>query len=133
MERADPRLAIIDRYLSAFEARDVPSLMALSSRATEWHLPGRSDLAGDRYGADDVRSFLEAFLPRLDPIDLRRQDTLTSELHVMVMHDAVVGPMRVNVAGSLLFDIRDGAVLKVFAVVLDLYAFDEVLAAGRPA
>lgn len=128
---ADPRLAIVDRYLPAFEGGDVAALMALSPPAAEWHLPGRSDLAGDRYGADEVRSFLEALLPRLAPIELRRRDTLTSEQHVMVMHDAVVGPDRANVAGCLLFDVRDGHALKVFAVFLDLYAFDEVLS-GAP-
>jgi ketosteroid isomerase-like protein len=123
----DARIGVVDQYLEALQSEDVDRLIDLSAPETEWHLPGRSTLAGDHYGSDDVRSFLTSFLARVKPIEFDPQDMLTSENHVIVMHNAVVGEGRTNVNGCLLFDIREGKVHKVFAVQLDLYAMDEIL------
>ena len=92
-------------------------------------MPGRSDLAGTYEGSQEVQAFLSNVAGRIGKIDIRPQDTMTSEKHVMVIHDARVarGARTHSLAGGFLFDVREGRVLKVFSFTLDLYALDELL------
>lgn len=104
--------------------------MELSATRPEWHMPGRSDLSGTHEGVRAVKAFLSKMAERIGQIDIRPQDTMTSEKHIMVIHDARVirGAHTYSLAGGFLFDVREVRVLKVFGFALDLYTLDELLA-----
>lgn len=126
---SNPRLSRVTEYLDALQSWEIPRLMELSADRPEWHWPGRSDLAGDYEGTEAVRELLSALAARIGPIDLRPQDTLISENHVVVICDPYVerGGKTYSLAGGFLFDVREDKVLKVFSFTLDLYALDELL------
>jgi hypothetical protein len=87
---SDSRLGRVTKYLDALQSWEIPRLMELSAVLPEWHWPGRSDLAGDYEGREAVRELLSVLATRIGPIDLRTQDTLISENHVMVVCDPYV-------------------------------------------
>jgi ketosteroid isomerase-like protein len=55
VERGDPRFGI-----RSIREGDVPAVLAVFSDEITWHVPGRSPLAGDYAGHDEVVGFFQA-------------------------------------------------------------------------
>jgi ketosteroid isomerase-like protein len=126
---AHPNEDLVREGFAAFGRGDMDALRKQYwTEDVRWHLPGRSPLAGDYEGAEQV---LQAFARLFELTG----GTYTAELHDVLANDqhaVALFTSRAERAGKQLTDnqvqishIRDGKIAEVWIQSTDLYAQDE--------
>jgi ketosteroid isomerase-like protein len=125
---ADQNVATMRRAYDAFNTGDMDTLTELMNE-TVWHLPGRSEMAGDYQGTG-------ATLEYFGQLAEKTGGTFRAELqHMAAVGDSrVVGIQRstaerngkrLDVDNCIVFELRDGRVVDGREHFEDLYAWDE--------
>ena len=114
--------------LDAFARGDLAALDDLFADDIDWHVPGRSPLAGDYHGKQEVYGFL-AKTQELSGGTFRLEvhDVLASDDHVVVLtigHAERGGTSFTN-PGVQVVHFRDGKLAESWFHPLDQYAVDE--------
>jgi len=121
-------VAIMQRAYEAFNTGDMNTLTERMDE-TEWHLPGRSSMAGDYQGSG-------ATLAYFGRLAQETEGTFRAELQHMAADgdNRVVGIQRstadrdgkhLDVANCIVFELKDGKVTDGREHFEDLYAWDE--------
>jgi ketosteroid isomerase-like protein len=125
---ASENVATMRRAYEAFNTGDMNTLTELMDE-TVWHLPGRSQMAGDYQGRG-------ATLEYFGQLAQKTEGTFRAELQQMAADsdDRVVGIQRstadrngkhLDVANCIVFELKDGKVKDGREHFEDLYAWDE--------
>jgi uncharacterized protein len=113
----------------AFAGGDVPAVLALFSEDIAWHVSGRSPLAGDYRGHDDVVGFFGALGERSNGtfrLDVHQiLDSGDGTVAVLVTETAQREDARLDVASVHVWQVRDGKVTSFRDFPADAYAMDE--------
>jgi ketosteroid isomerase-like protein len=126
---ADANVAVMRRAYEAFNTGDVDTLTALFDEGAVWHLPGRSSFAADYQGRD-------ATLAYFGQLAQETGGTFRAELEHLAADDDghVVGIHRstgdrngkhLDVADSIVFELKDGRIVDGREHFEDLYAWDD--------
>jgi uncharacterized protein len=111
----------------AFGKGDIPAVVALWAEDIVWHIAGRSPLARDYTGAEEILGFFGQ-LQELSGGSFRLElhDVLASEDHVVALVNeiAVRGDTSMNNPGAHVWHLRDGKATEFWGVSYDLYATD---------
>ncbi len=125
---AHPNEELLRQGTEAFSRGDMDAVAALLADDIVFHVPGRSQLAGDHQGKDQVLSLFA------------RQVQLTGGTFRLEMHDVVANDEHgvvltrttaeregktLDALGVLVFHLRDGKVTEVWVHPYDEYAGDE--------
>ena len=126
-------LALIDRLHAAlggfYAGGDSEPVRALLSEEVEWHVPGRSAIAGDYHGVDAV---LDYFAQRRDlaqrTLRMHPGETLIGGEHIAVLTDgtATIGGVEHRWSTLGLYRIRGARIAACWLLPLDPVAFDAV-------
>jgi len=125
---ADENVATMRRAYGAFNSGDMDTLTELMNE-TVWHLPGRSEMAGDYQGSG-------ATLAYFGQLAEKTGGTFRAELqHMAAAGDSrVIGIQRstaerngkhLDVDNCIVFELKDGQVVDGREHFEDLYAWDE--------
>lgn len=124
----------LHRALGAFYAGgDAEPVRALLTEDIEWHVPGKSPIAGDYRGIDAVVGY---FARRRDlarsTFRMVPKDAMVGEEHVAVLTDgsAVIGGVAWRWSTVGLYRIRGGRVAACWLLPLDQRAFDAIWSSG---
>jgi ketosteroid isomerase-like protein len=126
---AEQNVAIMRRAYDAFNTGDVDTLVEIFDEGADWHLPGRSSMAGDYAGRD-------ATLAYFGQIAEETGGTFRAELKHMTADgdNRVVGIQRstadrngkhLDVSNCIVFEMKDGHMTDGREHFEDLYAWDE--------
>jgi uncharacterized protein len=127
--RADENVATMRRAYEAFNTGDIDTLTEVFDESAVWHLPGRSSMADDYQGR-------EATLAYFGQLAEKTGGTFRAELQHLLGDDdgRVVGIQRstadrdgkhLDVADSIVFQLKDGRIIDGREHFHDLYAWDE--------
>lgn len=132
MERA-AALALLDELHRAFgtfyAGGEAEPVRALLTDDVEWHVPGRSAIAGDYRGVEAVFGY---FRKRRDlarnSFRMFPREVMVGQEHVAVLTDgsAVVGGIERRWSTVGLYRMRDGRVAACWLLPLDAEAFDAI-------
>ena len=125
---AHPNEDVIRRMFEAYGRADTATLRQVLSDHVAYHLPGRSPMAGDYRGRDEVlalwdrqKAYLGGKPYRVEPLG-----TVADDRHVVLLAsgeaDAATGTLRWRAAN--IYELRDGQVVDCRVFVEDLYTFD---------
>jgi uncharacterized protein len=112
----------------AFGKGDIPAVVALWSDDIVWHVPGRSPLAGDYTGAQEIVGFFGQLQERSGgSFSLEMHDLLASDDHVvaLVRETATRGDNSLNNPSVHIWHVLDGKAIEFWAAPYDVYAGDE--------
>ena len=123
-----PNEELIRRGYEAFGRGDIPAVLAVLANDIEWHVSGRSVVAGDYKGHQDVVGFFTKLMEgsggtfRLDV-----HDFTASEDHVVVLtHEtAEQGETALDSNNVHVWHVRDGIATEFWGTAFDQYAWDE--------
>ena len=111
----DPKIAAVQGALAAFADRDIDRMFTFLTEDVSWQTPGRSPIAGDFRGTEQVRGYLElAIRLTADSIRVAPVDILVGREHVAIV---------VDVTGE-----RAGRVLADRAIQIFLFRGDRIAA-----
>jgi uncharacterized protein len=126
MTAQDNRELILGGY-EAFGKGDIPDVVARWAPDIVWHISGRSPLARDYTGAEEVLGFFGA-LQELSAGSFRLEihDVIASEDHVvaLVAEIAERGGNSLTNPSAHIWHVRDGKATEFWAAPYDLYATD---------
>lgn len=127
MESEDSNVARIRQAFDAFRRRDSVVIGRLIGDDTVWRVPGRSSMAGEYRGREEIFEFLRTTAVLTD-------GTYSVDLRSVVGGDEVVaalyratgrrGDRSLDIDQVLVFRFEDGGWAEVLAVPLDPEAFD---------
>ena len=112
----------------AFGKGDIPAVAQLLADDVEWHIPGRSSLAGDYRGRDAVLGFFGEIGARSEgSFRLEIHDLLASDEHVVAIVTEIAhrGDKVLNARGTHVWHLRDGQATEFWGLSADSYAQDE--------
>jgi ketosteroid isomerase-like protein len=125
---AHPDQELIQGGYEAFARGDVPDVLARFSEEIVWHIPGRSRLAGDYRGQDEVVGFFGTLMElsggtfRLDIHDI-----LATDGHVVALvrgHAEREGRQH-SFDAAHVWHVADGKATEFWGLSTDPYADDE--------
>lgn len=125
---AQENAEIIRGGYEAFGKGDIPAVLALFADDVVWHIPGRSPLAGDYNGAQEVLGFFGQLQERSGgSFRLEMHDLLASDDHVVALINEVGhrGDKSINSPGVHVWHVSGGKVTEFWGASSDLYALDE--------
>ncbi len=112
----------------AFGKGDIPAVRALMHDEIAWHVPGRSSLAGDYHGPDEVLGLFGKLQEGSEgSFRLDIHDLIASDEHVVVLVTATGhrGDKTLDVPAVHVWHIRDGRATEFWSAESDPYAVDE--------
>jgi ketosteroid isomerase-like protein len=122
-----PNEDVVREYLRAFNAGDIDAVEALLDDEIVIHFPGRSPIAGDKRGKEEVMAFFRAMMTRAGvgsvPPDVH--DVLANDDHAVVLMTRRVAGIDASVV--VVYHVRDGKITEVWPHEGDQYAVDEAL------
>jgi ketosteroid isomerase-like protein len=123
-----PNALLMKRANKAFSTGDVETLKQLIAQDAVWHVPGRSALAGDHRGHDEIFSFFGKLM-ELSGGSFRAElhDVTASNEHAVNL-DRVTASRSgkaLDINLSLVVHIRDEKIAEAWDFFSDLYAWDE--------
>lgn len=124
---AEDNAALLRRVLDAFKEGDMETVRDAYAEDAVWHLPGKSQLAGDHQGPDAIVSFIERAVELSEgTFQLELLDVMASEDHGVVWHriTAERGGKTLDQVEALVNRIRDGKIAEVWHRP-EQYALDE--------
>ena len=119
--------ALIKGGYEAFGKGDIPAVLGIFSDDVSWHIPGRSPLAGDYHGPDEVLGFFQKLQERSEgSFRLELHDVLASDDHVVVLAHEIAhrGDNSLNTLATHVWHVRDGRATEFWGIVADSYAVD---------
>jgi uncharacterized protein len=93
-----------------------------------WHFPGRSPLAGDYQGLDQVMEFVGQFTGLSGGTHrFELHDVIGNDDHVVALHStrAERNGRQLEVSAIQVFHVRDGKITEAWTHHADLYSVDE--------
>jgi uncharacterized protein len=121
----------VRRGFDAFAAGDLDTLREVFDPGIEWHLPGRSTVAGDYRGIDAVLGLFGTLFQISGgtfTAELIECGEIATDLVACLIHRSGAMPAgTVDQRTMLLFGMRDGRAVEVTEFALDLYAYDEAV------
>jgi hypothetical protein len=120
---------IVRRGYEAFVARDAEGLREVLDPDVVWHVPGKSRVAGDYTGIDDVLAYFDSLMELTGGnFRLELQNVLTKNDLVVGLHhtQAQNGGHVYDEDELVVFRLRDGRVIEAWDVFPNLYSFDRL-------
>jgi ketosteroid isomerase-like protein len=118
---------IRDGY-EAFGKGDIPAVVAIMAENIAWHIPGRSPLAGDYTGPQEVLGFFAKLQERSGgSFRLELHDFLASDDHVVVLVTEIAhrDDRALSSPAAHIWHVRDGKATEFWGAAYDAYAVDE--------
>jgi ketosteroid isomerase-like protein len=125
---AHPNVDLLNRGYDAFGKGDLDTLRELFSQDIVFHVPGRSKIAGDYRGQDEVFGFFGKLVELTGgTFSIERHAVLADDEHGTVL-TTVTGQRDGKTLSQNAIDVfhlKDGKVTEVWALDTDQYAGDE--------
>jgi ketosteroid isomerase-like protein len=120
--------SLVRRTYEDFETGDLDLLGVVMAQEVVWHEPGRSDLAGDYRGPNEVLGFLRELKARtggtfkIEVLDVLSEPerAVVFQRETAMKHEKVL-----DVISAVNFEIHNGKITEVTVYQNDAYAFDE--------
>ncbi len=124
-----PNAALVRRGYDAFNAADMETLTELFDASASWHTPGRSPLAGDRVGRDEVFAQFGRYGGQTGATFRAALQSVAAsdDGRVLALHrnTAERNGRTLDVSCCIVFEVRDGRCVSGREYVYDLDAWDE--------
>ena len=123
-----PNAELVRRGYDAFSKGDMDTINEIFADDIVWHIPGRSPLAGDYKGKNEVFGFFGQLAERSGgTFSLDVHDILGNDEHVVAMTQerAERGGQSLDVHGVHVWHVRDGKAVEFWGVTDDAYAEDD--------
>jgi len=120
--------SLVRRTYQDFESGDLDLLGVVMAQDVVWHEPGRSSLAGDYKGPEEVLRFLGELKARTDgTFKIEVLDVLSEPGRAVVFQreTAMKNGKTLDVIAAVEFEIHNGKITEVTVYQNDTYAFDE--------
>lgn len=127
MTAADNAQLIKDGY-TAFGKGDIAAVLAIFADDIAWHVPGRSPVAGDYHGGQEVVAFFGQLQDRSEgSFRIEIHDVLASDDHVVVLCTELAhrGDKTLSSPSTHVWHVRDGKATEFWGSAYDAYAEDE--------
>ncbi|MGD0881647.1 MAG: nuclear transport factor 2 family protein [Acidimicrobiales bacterium] len=128
MTPEDAYESLVRRTYQDFESGDLDLLGVVMAQEVVWHEPGRSSLAGDYKGPEEVLGFLRELRERTDgTFKIEVLDVLSEPGRAVVFQreTAVRAEKTLDVVVAVEFEIHNGKITEVTVYQHDTYGFDE--------
>jgi uncharacterized protein len=125
---AQDNAELIRSGYEAFGKGDIPAVVALWADDIVWHVPGRSPLAADYRGAQEVLGFFGQLQERSEgSFRLEVHDLTASDEHVVALVNEIGhrGDKTLNQLGTHVWHIRNGKATEFWGMSSDAYAVDD--------
>ena len=125
---AHPNEELIRGGYAAFAKGDVPEVLGRFAQDITWHVPGRSALAGDYHGHDEVMGFFGKLMELSGgTFSLELHDLLASDDHVvaLVKATAVRDGETHSFDAAHVWHVRDGKATEFWGLSTNPYEDDE--------
>ncbi|MCI0488454.1 MAG: nuclear transport factor 2 family protein [Blastocatellia bacterium] len=123
-----PNAQIMRRANKAFSEGDIAALKEIIAEDAVWHVPGKSALAGDYRGHEEIFGFFGKLMELSG-------GTFKAELHDITASDkhavnldrltGTRGEKALDINLALVVHIKDGKIKDAWDVFTDLYAWDD--------
>lgn len=125
-ERERRTASLIERLFEAFAAGDMDAIAARYATDIRWHMPGRSQLAGDYVGRAAVLAHLRSYTELSDSYHATAEDLMAGKHHATALYRVTGSRLgrQLDLRLMTLFAITDSAVQEAWVVPLDQEAFD---------
>lgn len=123
-----PNEALLRKGYEAFSKGDLDTVRTIFADDIVWHVGGRSPLAGNYKGIDEVFGFFGKTIELSGgTLKLEIHDILANDEHAvaLVSSRAERGGKRLADNGAHIFHVKDGKVIEFWAHPQDAYADDE--------
>ncbi len=123
-----PNIELLRKGYQAYSSGDMETISELFADDIEWHIAGRSQLAGDYHGKDEVFGFFGKITELSSGTSrLEVHDVLANDEHGVVLVRGSASREGRDFTGNDVhtFHIRDGKVAEFWDSPLDQYANDE--------
>jgi len=124
-----PNATVVRRLYAAFAQGDMETVRGCFAEDAVWHMPGRSPLAGDHVGWDEIGHDFFAKLRKLSGGTFKSDltDVVVNDQHAVALQHATAtrGTKSLDITACQLMRIRDGRILEVQGYYSDQYALDE--------
>lgn len=127
---AHPNEELVRTGYDAFSRGDMDKLRELFAPDIVWHVPGRSPIAGDHSGVDDVlKYFMQSMELTGGTFQVEVHDVVANDDHAVGIHIATAqrDGRSLRDQGALIFHVDGGKVTEVWQLFGDLYANDDFL------
>lgn len=123
-----PNEELLRKGYAAFANADLETIQNLFADDIVWHVAGRSQIAGDYKGKDEVFGFLAKVITLSEgtfKIDLH--DCLANDDHAVAITQATAtrGGRTADFRGVTVYHVRDGKVTEAITVPRDPYLEDD--------
>lgn len=123
-----PNAALVRKGYEAFKRADIEAIREVMADNVVWHEPGRSVLAGDYKGVDEVLGFLRRLYDLSDgtfAVDLVELLVDAERVTAFQRVTGQRGVKRLDTVDVVDFEIHQRHVTEVTVYQSDTYAFDE--------
>jgi len=126
--RLHPNIAIVRRFYHAFIARDTTTLWEIAGTELGFHVPGRSQWAGEHRGREQLLGLFYKLGEAADrSVHIDLHDIVGGEEHVVGLHHvtATMGGKSLDLNGTATCHVVDGKLAEVWLGWQSQRAFDE--------
>ncbi len=120
---------VVRRRYTAFNASDIETLTEIFDENAMWHTPGRSPIAGDNQGREEVFTQFVRYVGETNgTFKVSLQDVLQGENgRVVAVHhnSGERNGHRLDVGCCIEFEVKDGRIVSGREHFYDLYAWDQ--------
>lgn len=123
-----PNIAIVRRFYHAFVTRDTQTLWSIAGEDMGFHVPGRSQWAGEHRGREKLLElFHKVGQAAGRSIKMSVHDVVGGEEHVVGLHHvtASMGEKHLDLNGTATCHVSDGKIIEVWLGWESQRAFDE--------
>jgi uncharacterized protein len=126
MEPIHPNIQVIHDFFQAYSSNDLIVIKQILSDDIQWIIPGRHQFSGVKRGPDEVLNYfkqLNAYSFKAEPIVMGVNDKYVIDCHLNWSN--VEGKKNLKNMSCLLWEIKDGKIIKVYNFPEDQHAVDE--------
>jgi ketosteroid isomerase-like protein len=127
--RLHPNIAIVRRFYHAFISRDTQTLWTIAGEDLAFHVPGRSQWAGEHRGREKLLSLFYRLGETADrSVRITLHDIVGGEKHVVGLHHVtatIAGKKPLDLNGTTTCHVTDGKIVEVWLNWESQPAFDE--------
>lgn len=123
-----PNIAIVRRFYHAFVTRDTQALWSIAGEDMGFHVPGRSQWAGEHRGRERLLELFHRVGQAAErSIKMTVHDVVGGEEHVVGLHHvtASMGDKSLDLDGTAVCHVSDGKIIEVWLGWASQRAFDE--------
>jgi hypothetical protein len=125
-----PNIGWVRDGFAAFAKGDIAAMTDLLAEDAVWHVPGRSQLAGEYRGRDAIFGFFGKIMELTEgSFHMDLHAVLADDEHAVALtfNTASRGGRTVTENDAHVFHMRDGKVVEYWEGPTDQYAFDELI------